>query len=135
MKACKDFVSRHCEVNATLQHWPRIPPLNYIPAAATDWDNREVDPVPGIFQQIVAIAKVTAPSPPLTESESDEANTSSSGWNSEDSETVEMEDNLELKAVMMLTVRCMYKTHTNDQSEVTNDLRRSEGARTGFPCD
>ena len=29
----------------------------------------------------------------------------------------------------------MYKTHTNDQSEVTNDLRRSEGARTGFPCD
>jgi hypothetical protein len=30
---------------------------------------------------------------------------------------------------MMLTVRCMYKTHTNDRSEVTNDLNGSEGAR------
>jgi hypothetical protein len=27
---------------------------------------------------------------------------------------------------MMLTARCMRKTHTNDRSEVTNDLSGSE---------
>jgi hypothetical protein len=34
-----------------------------------------------------------------------------------------------LNALMMLTVRCMYKTHTNDWSEVMNDVNGSEGAR------
>src|SRR5882757_3792383 len=31
--------------------------------------------------------------------------------------------------LMMLTVRCMHKTHKYNQSEVTNDTRCSEGAR------
>ena len=30
---------------------------------------------------------------------------------------------------MMLTVRCMHKTHKYNQNEVTNDMRHSEGAR------
>jgi len=74
------------------------------PVAASNLADREVDPIPGIFQQIAAIARDTSSppskaSPPSVphSSDLDESDTSGSCWGSEDSEMVEMEGNLELE--------------------------------------
>jgi hypothetical protein len=72
--------------------------------ADTDWKDRKVDPVPGIFQQIAAIAAATIPpplspavaEPPSSDSEEMGEETSSEDWESDASESVEMKAHLEL---------------------------------------
>jgi len=82
-----------------LGHWQTtIPPPLKIPVCNTEWNQQYVDPIPGIFQQIAAIAATpipkTGPPPPPgpPSSNSDEAamdsdsrSERSSGWESTDS--------------------------------------------------
>jgi hypothetical protein len=97
------FESTGRRSNGTLGHWgATTPPTITVPDPHTGWNYRHVDPVPGIFQQIAALAatpklesfRQQSPSPSsesgTEESEAEDAN--SSGWESEGSD-----DNMEME--------------------------------------
>jgi hypothetical protein len=77
------------------------PPTVTVPNPRTGWNYRHVDPVPGIFQQIAALAATPklesfrqqspSPSSQSDTEESEAENTNSSGWESEGSD-----DNMEM---------------------------------------
>ena len=97
-----EYMSTQREVlHNALGKWPDVPPLPVLPVADTEWKDRKVDPIPGIFQQIAAIAGATVPPaasevPPQSESSS--SDDSSSGGESEESREVSNRNNLELEA-------------------------------------
>lgn len=88
--------------DAVLGHWSVMPPLGNISKAAADGKTRKVDPGPGIIQTIAAIAASPILStiqqrPPSSSSsedshDSEDAAAQSSGWESEDSEEIEVTD-------------------------------------------
>jgi len=91
-----DFLSTDKEVMSnTLGTWPDVPALNSIPVRDTQWNNRKVDPIPGIFQQIAGIAAATFQPPTSAtaadrhqDSESESSEEPSSEWESEESTEV-----------------------------------------------
>jgi len=101
----KDVLSSAYARTGARGQWPTEPPLDSIPTAASNRADGKEDPVPGILQRVAAIARVMVPSPPLTaspltdphSSDSDDSGTSGSGWESGESDMVDMEGNLELE--------------------------------------
>jgi hypothetical protein len=66
---CSDFIAaEEAEGSRTMGHWAsNIMPAVNVPVATTGGNGRKIDPCPGIFQHIAALAAATSPfhrSPP-----------------------------------------------------------------------
>jgi hypothetical protein len=99
-----DFLSSQKETkDAVLGHWAVMPPLGHISKASADGKTPKVDPGPGIMEQIATIAASPIlsstiqkrPSVLLASEDSDDSEegaVQSSGWESEESEGIEVTD-------------------------------------------
>ena len=101
-----DFLTTDKEMmNKTLGTWLDDPDYDSIPVRVTEWNNRKVDPIPGIFQQIAVIAQAasqpgssTPAADPPADSDSGSSEEPTSGSESEGSTEVGMGETLVLDA-------------------------------------
>ncbi len=91
-----DFLTTDKEMmNKTLDTWLDDPDYDSIPVRVTEWNNRKVDPIPGIFQQIAVIAQA-ASQPGSSTSAADPPADSDSGSSEEPPSESESEGSTEV---------------------------------------
>ena len=91
-----DFLTTDKEMmNKTLGTWLDDPDYDSIPIRVTEWNNRKVDPIPGIFQQIAVIAQA-ASQPGSSTSAADPPADSDSGSSEEPPSESESEGSTEV---------------------------------------